>query len=160
MSAISAFALILHIVFLSKNVRRLYARLFCQNLPSVDEPSSERSQSLNSGFFIGAKEHMAKHGGFVIYAHQVVRLACCLALLGLSLATLILTESKLSQVNEIGASKRWGRKMMHRHNHTTLSEKEYLQIFSVVNFVRFGCATFFFSLDTDPATRHTPRYWR
>jgi hypothetical protein len=142
MSAISAFALILHIVFLSKTVRRLYARLFYQNLPSVDEPSSERSQSLNVGFFIEAKEHIAKHGGFVIYAHQVVRLACCLALLGLSLATLILTKSKLSHVNQIGASKRWGHKIKHRHNHTT--ENEYLQIFSVVNFVRLDLRRFFY----------------
>lgn len=137
MAALSAFVLLLHIVLLSKPVRTLHSRLFRSNGPLADiNPNEPNPQSSAAGFVAEAKEYVAKQGGATIYAFKITRLVGCLALLGLSLATLILAESEGPDVGHSSKGKHWGKKKKHhKHDHGPLSSDELLQVFAVVNFV-------------------------
>jgi hypothetical protein len=130
--------LLLHIVLLSKPTRRLHSRLFRSNAPLDDLGLNEQTpQSSAAGFLSEAKEYVAKHGGATIFAYKTARLVGCLALLGLSLATLILVDSGDPEVGYSTMGKHWGKKKKkhHKHHHGPLSSDELLQVFVVLDFV-------------------------
>ncbi|KAJ8520559.1 hypothetical protein ONZ45_g2613 [Pleurotus djamor] len=106
-----------------------------QNEPSEPPPSSY-------GFWSEFKAHVVSHGGLHIFVYKILRLVGCLALLGLSIATLIIDEIELEDRQDIqftyadqeplgwmGALARWGKKKRkHRRKEVEqLTQTEWLQ---------------------------------
>lgn len=144
LSAASAIFLILHIIALSKPVKAIYARI----LPSKRGRGESQHGTMDpiyglhpASFFGQFKEHISTHGGVVIYAFKFARLLGCLALLAVSLATLILEETgEIDKLTFGVTGKHWGKKhKKHRHRkHGVFSDAEWTQgalcVTSVRNF--------------------------
>jgi len=128
----SALLLLLHLIALSKPVKKLWSRF----LP----PKSEEEQStfpeetiIVDGFFSEAKAFIFQHGGLPIFAYKFARFIGCLAFLGLSLATFVLEER---EEHTIGANKKSGGK------HRTTRPSDGYNPFSRAEWLQFAmCMT-------------------
>ncbi|OAX34754.1 hypothetical protein K503DRAFT_868725, partial [Rhizopogon vinicolor AM-OR11-026] len=106
-AAASAFSLLLHLVLLSKPVKKMWSRFLPPN-KTDEEPSafSEEATTVD-GFYSEAKAFINRHGGLVIFAYKFARFTGCLVFLALSLATFILEER---EEHSVGTDKKSERK--------------------------------------------------
>jgi hypothetical protein len=88
-SAASAVILILHIALLSKTIKWLYTRLIPKSKLHNTEPSTPARDQVDYPTS-RVQRHIASHGGAAVFAHSALRLIGCLALLGLSISTIML----------------------------------------------------------------------
>lgn len=90
-------------------------------------------------FFGQVRAHIAIHGGGVIYTYKVVRLVGCLALLGLSIATLILEETGQIENALFNITGKWGKKHpKHNKKHAGFTNAEWVQVALVITSVRLA----------------------
>ena len=85
-TAVSVVVLFLHWVVVSGPVQRLVTRLFSSNQDEQEDGPSD--------VLLVEKSHVEKLGGTVIFGYLIARLLSCLALLGLSIATLLLQHDQ------------------------------------------------------------------
>lgn len=90
-AAASAFLLLLHLIMLSKPVKKLWSYFLPHK--TEEEPTVIFDEPITAdGFFSEARVFISQHGGWVIFAYKFARFIGCLTFLGLSLATFILDE--------------------------------------------------------------------
>ncbi|KAG1749648.1 uncharacterized protein EDB91DRAFT_1334077 [Suillus paluster] len=125
-AAASALLLLLHLIMLSKPVKKLWSHFMppkTEEEPSIffDEPT------IADGFFSEAKVFISQHGGLVIFAYKFARFIGCLVFLGLSLATFILDEREehATEANKLLGRKH--RKARHPDGYIPFSRTEWLQ---------------------------------
>ncbi|KAI0371499.1 multidrug resistance-associated ABC transporter [Pilatotrama ljubarskyi] len=87
-TVVSAFVLSLQLVLRAPPIRRLYSRL-----TGADVSESQRDDIEAVGNDGERPSHVARLGGPVIFAFKVTRLLCSLALLGLSVASIVLNTA-------------------------------------------------------------------
>ncbi|KAJ7139685.1 hypothetical protein C8R44DRAFT_867802 [Mycena epipterygia] len=125
-AAASAVLLLLHLFLASAWGRKLRAFVFRRPEPEVVDPVPALHPV---GLVAEIKEHVAHHGGAVIFAFKLVRLSACLALLGLSIASLALTEARKSEAGQPSVFGKWGKKHPKKpRGDTVLSVTEWLQV--------------------------------
>ena len=128
-SAASAVILFLNAAFLSKPIKWLYSRLIPNSkpngtelfIPEQDHPAGRVQQRITS------------HGSAIVFAHNVVRLIGCLALLGLSISTLISEEKLLTDKLFFVMTRKHADDGYRKHEHSTnggYSETAQLQVAS------------------------------
>ncbi|KAJ7275444.1 hypothetical protein B0H12DRAFT_1199540 [Mycena haematopus] len=104
------------------------------------------------GFVAEVKEHIARHGGGVIFVFKLTRLVACLSLLGLSIASLAITEAHKSESGKTTIFGKWGKKHPKKHHDSpALSITEWLQLAM--------CMTFFYASILAVATVAAKRRW-
>ncbi|KAF7339970.1 ATP-binding cassette transporter [Mycena venus] len=103
------------------------------------------------GLVAEVKEHVAQHGGGVIFAFKLVRLVACLTLLGLSIASLAITEAHKSETGKASIFGKWGKKHPKKGKNAALSVAEWLQLAM--------CMTFFYGSILAIATVSAKRRW-
>ncbi|KAG9028739.1 hypothetical protein FS837_003797, partial [Tulasnella sp. UAMH 9824] len=87
----SAISLSLLVIYLITRIPRVRLLITCVKAPSSDEPIDTSRRDTNFSaiphptFRDELKEQIVSHGGIVIYLHNALRLAICLALLGISI---------------------------------------------------------------------------
>ncbi|KAJ8594874.1 hypothetical protein M405DRAFT_929881 [Rhizopogon salebrosus TDB-379] len=127
-TAASAVILILHLIILSKPVKKVWSR-FLPPTKTEEETSalSEEATRVN-GFFSKAKASISRHGGLAIFTYKFARFIGCLVLLALSLVTFILEVREEHSVGADKVSWRQHRKSYHPHNgYIPFSRAEWLQ---------------------------------
>ncbi|KAK0203772.1 hypothetical protein DFS33DRAFT_1431870 [Desarmillaria ectypa] len=102
----SAVILLLQIVFSSRRVRRLFWRSKDTPLVTDGEPQETEAVIQPAGYFQDLKEHISQNGGAKIFTYRVLRLAGCLVLLVLCIATLLQDVEE----KELETSVKWGKK--------------------------------------------------
>jgi hypothetical protein len=107
-AAASAVLLILHLIILSKSVKKVWLRLLSPTTQAEEGPSAlfEEATRVN-GFFSEVKAFISRHGGSAIFAYKLARFIGCLVFWALSLATFIL---EVREEHSVGAGKVSGRK--------------------------------------------------
>jgi hypothetical protein len=131
----SATLLALRAIFHNRAVRLRHANVAWAN---QDLPGDVSLDAQSAGLFAEAKEHIAKHGGAVIFAFKLARLLGCLVLLGLSLATFVLEEHSrpVSDGLSLFAAVPLDRRPKRKHKtHAHFSYGELLQVAMIVRFV-------------------------
>jgi hypothetical protein len=98
-AAASTVLLLLHLFLVSVWGRKLRAFLFKTSESEVVDPVPTIQPV---GLVAEVKEHVAQHGGVVIFTFKLVRLVACLTLLGLSIASLAITEARKSEASVFG----------------------------------------------------------
>lgn len=83
LAAASALELLLHVVLVCGPVRKLYSGPILSKDDLSEVPADPSTSSKLTA-------HVTAHGGHAIFAYKVARMVGCLALLGLSSASLIL----------------------------------------------------------------------
>ncbi|KAJ6574743.1 P-loop containing nucleoside triphosphate hydrolase protein [Mycena capillaripes] len=126
LASASAVLLLLHLFLASVWGRKLRAFVFRTSEPEVEDPTPAVHPA---GLVAEVKEHVTEHGGAVIFTFKLVRLVSCIALLGLSIASLAITEA----------------------NNPALSVTEWLQVAI--------CMTFFYSSILAITTVSAKRRW-
>ena len=135
----------LHIILVSKPVRKLYSRLLPWNLPPVHIHPTETYDSYQVGFFAEVKEHITRHGGSILFAYKVARLAGCLIFSVLCLATLV--QENDTESHQFG---KWGKKPKKKHGgRSEISEWEWLQISMSISAVCYFIHQFLPQLSKD-----------
>ncbi|KAG2123601.1 hypothetical protein DEU56DRAFT_829341 [Suillus clintonianus] len=125
-AAASALLLLLHLITLSKPVKKLWSRFLPPK--AEEEPSAFFDEpTIADGFFSEAKVFISQHGGWVIFAYKFARFIGCLAFLGLSLATFILDEREEHANGANKLSKGKHRKPRHSDGYIPFSRAEWLQ---------------------------------
>jgi hypothetical protein len=127
-AAASAVILILHLIILSKPVKKVWSR-FLPPTKTEEETSalSEEATRVN-GFFSKAKASISRHGGLAIFAYKFARFIGCVVLLALSLVTFILEVREDHSVGVDKVSWRQHRMSYHPHNdYIPSSRTEWLQ---------------------------------
>ncbi|KAG1769620.1 hypothetical protein EDD22DRAFT_868510 [Suillus occidentalis] len=125
-AATSALLLLLHLIMLSKPVKKLWSHF----LPPKTEEESNLffdEPTIADGFFSEAKVFISRHGGWVIFAYKFARFIGCLAFLGLSLATLILDERDEHAAGNNKLSKGKHRRPHPSDGYVPFSRTEWLQ---------------------------------
>ncbi|KAJ8594877.1 hypothetical protein M405DRAFT_759938 [Rhizopogon salebrosus TDB-379] len=126
-AAASAFFLLLHLIILSKPVKKVWSH-FIPPSRTDEEPSAfSEEPSTVHGFFSEAKAFISRHGGLAIFAYKLARFIGCLVFLALSLATFILEEREEHSVEAGKASGRKHRKYRHPDGYIPFSRAEWLQ---------------------------------
>ncbi|KAJ7462775.1 P-loop containing nucleoside triphosphate hydrolase protein [Mycena galericulata] len=121
-AAASAILLLVHLFLASAWGRKLRAFVSKTREPDV----TDVAPALPVGFTAEVKAHIADHGGIVIFAFKLVRVVACLTLLGLSIASLALSEANKSEATILG---KWGKKHpKKKHESSALSVSEWLQV--------------------------------
>ncbi|KAJ6604251.1 hypothetical protein DFH09DRAFT_1300496 [Mycena vulgaris] len=147
-AAASAVLLLVHLFWVSAWGRKLRSFVFRTPEPEVIDPSPP----LPVGLLAEVKEHVAHHGGPVIFAFKLVRLVACLVLLGLSIASLALTEARKSESGRASIFGKWGKKHPKKSPASpTLSVTEWLQVVM--------CMAFFYASILAIATVSAKRRW-
>ena len=111
---LSAFTLLIYIVYNSTLVQSLLARLFpSRKTFSEDESDTDMPVSHGNGIIADIKAHIASKGGPVIFFYKTLRLAGCLVLVGLTIATLVADENERSSdiLDILKKKKRKGKNM-------------------------------------------------
>ncbi|KAE9395907.1 P-loop containing nucleoside triphosphate hydrolase protein [Gymnopus androsaceus JB14] len=120
----STLVLLLHVIADTIHVRKLFRR------PNVGIASEELSAHTQAESLVqGIKVHIGKHGGAIIFACMVARLVGTLALLCLSIATLILDEFERAGSQDGGDADilgKWGNKYPTNRYSTQFSNRRML----------------------------------
>ncbi|KAJ7101009.1 hypothetical protein C8R43DRAFT_1141277 [Mycena crocata] len=125
-AVVSAFVLLQHLFWASVWGRKLRAFIFRTSQPEVTDPPPALHPV---GLVAEVKEHVAHHGGPVIFTFKLARLVACLTLLGLSITTLALTEAHRSETGKASIFGKWGKKHPKKpHAKPALSVTEWLQV--------------------------------
>jgi len=112
---------LLHVIGNTPPVRKLFRR---PNVNVEEPPAHAQSES----FVQEIKLHIREHGGAVIYAYMVARLIGTLALLGLSIVTLVLDEFKrVGRQEDVVTFGKWGKKYPNKKYGTRFSNREWLE---------------------------------
>ncbi|KAE9385996.1 hypothetical protein BT96DRAFT_960666 [Gymnopus androsaceus JB14] len=120
-TAASILVLLLHVIGNTPPVRKLFRR---PNVSVEEPPAHAQSES----FVQEIKLHIREHGGAVIYAYMVARLIGTLALLGLSIVTLVLDEFKrVGRQEDVVTFGKWGKKYPNKKYGTRFSNREWLE---------------------------------
>lgn len=139
----SAVVLVLHIVLFLKPVQQLWSRLRRKDFVEYPEPAPvNRPESL----WAEVKQHVQNHGGATIFGFELARLVGCLALLGLSVTSLVLLE----EARNPGADSwgKWGKKHKNKKPKApAFSVNEWLHVAMCITFVRYPLGLF--STDVD-----------
>ncbi|KAG5648265.1 hypothetical protein DXG03_006224 [Asterophora parasitica] len=85
-AALSAIALILHLIITSSFLRGLKSRIFSITTNVEEEDAADSTPPS------GLRDHIIRHGGYTIFAYKVARLIGCLVLLGLTVYSTIVSE--------------------------------------------------------------------
>lgn len=140
-AAASILGFVIHLIARVEPVRRLFRR-------NGTVPNSEESaapvhpenlvQELNA--------HIGSHGGPLIYTHMLIRLVGTLALLGLSITSLILDEVRRNgkqglellegQEDIVDSLGKWGKKHPKKKYGTHYTKREWLEAAMCLTFVR------------------------
>lgn len=127
LAAASALLLLLHLITLSKPVKKIWSR-FLPLSKTEEEPSLLFDEpAIADGFFSEAKVFISQHGGWVIFAYKFARFIGCLAFLGLSLATFILDEREEHATGANKLSKGKHRRPHPSDGYIPFSRAEWLQ---------------------------------
>ncbi|KAF9066068.1 hypothetical protein BDP27DRAFT_1424214 [Rhodocollybia butyracea] len=134
-SAASILVLLLHVIGSFKTTQKLLRRPVTITEEPIARPQSE-------SILQDIKGHIRAHGGFRMYAYMITRLIGTLALLGLSISTLLLDElervgsQELSVeddvVNELG---KWGKKHPKKKHGYRFSRHEWLEAAMCLTFL-------------------------
>ncbi|KAF8898485.1 hypothetical protein BD779DRAFT_1607278 [Infundibulicybe gibba] len=125
----SAVGLLLHIILVSSPVQRIYARITSRGSNPLEQESSSHTYIQPTGMMAEVREHVATHGGRVIFAHKIARLVGCLTLLGLSVASAIIDESSKGPHERVTIFGKWGKKHKGKtHPSPALSVTEWLEL--------------------------------
>lgn len=135
-TAASILVLLLHVIGNTPPVRKLFRR---PNVSVEEPPAHAQSES----FVQEIKLHIREHGGAVIYAYMVARLIGTLALLGLSIVTLVLDEFKrVGRQEDVVTFGKWGKKYPNKKYGTRFSNREWLEAGLCLTFVRLQSILF------------------
>ncbi len=134
--AISALILVVHRVACSAIVQRLATRLLVFRKPPIEQEESDDAQleivsSPHEGIVNDIKTHIVSLGGPTIFVYKILRLLGCLALVALTIATLIINDYHDSSGNNFvaGLKKRKGKKKSKSKKPSeSFSSSEWLQI--------------------------------
>ncbi|KAJ6574692.1 hypothetical protein B0H19DRAFT_1371649 [Mycena capillaripes] len=149
LASASAVLLVIHLFLASVWGRKLHAFVFRSSEPEVVDPIPAVHPV---GLIAEVKEHVLQHGGPVIFAFKLVRLVSCLALLGLSIASLAITEANKSSTGQANIFGKWGKKHPKKNRASPpLSVTEWLQLAI--------CMTFFYSSILAITTVSAKRRW-
>ncbi|KAJ7042608.1 hypothetical protein C8F04DRAFT_1252025 [Mycena alexandri] len=145
--ALSAALLLLHLFLASAWGRKLRAFVSRTSEPEVVDPAPSVRPV---GVAAEVREHVAEHGGSVIFAFKLVRVVACLTLLGLSIASFAIAETRKPGTGILG---KWGKKHPKKKNPEapTLSIAEWLQLAM--------CMTFFYTSILAIVTVSAKRRW-
>ena len=127
----SVILLLLHIVFASKSIRKWLGKA------SDEEPVQQTSASPTT-LVAELKQHVKEHGGPVIYAFMLARLLGSLALLGLSIFSLVIDEVKKLNIQieeDVSVAGKWSKKHPKRRYGTHFSKREWLEAAVCLTFV-------------------------
>ncbi|KAF8058246.1 hypothetical protein FPV67DRAFT_1565726 [Lyophyllum atratum] len=94
-AALSAIALIIHLILVSSVYKRAKSRL----LPTTVQ--AEEPDQGNSTLPLNLRDYVAQQGGNTIFAYKVARLFGCLTLLGLSICTAVLPDDQVGESVEL-----------------------------------------------------------
>ncbi|KII93466.1 hypothetical protein PLICRDRAFT_35686 [Plicaturopsis crispa FD-325 SS-3] len=135
----SAILVLLHLVLASKPVRKLFAAISPpKSAPPEEDVDGTSPRIRPAGLFADAKEHVADHGGATIFTFKLVRFLGSLALLGLSIATLILEEEGSTTGDESWLTKHgkhWGKHHPKKSGRKYgFSKNEWLQVATCITF--------------------------
>jgi hypothetical protein len=146
----SALLLLLHLITLSKPVKKLWSRFLPPK--TVEEPSLFVVEpTIADGFFSEAQVFISQHGGWVIFAYKFARFIGCLAFLGLSLATFILDEHAEHATGANKLSKGKHRRPRPSDGYVPFSRAEWLQFalcMTAVGDLWLSVSIFAYSLQT------------
>lgn len=107
-AATSAALLVLHILLIWTPVRRFISQL--QKNKNISDNNREPQPTTQAfGILAEVREHVAFHGGPTIFFYMVFRFLGSLALLGLSVTSLVLDEHDRTHDN-VGLYGKWGKK--------------------------------------------------
>ncbi|KAK0478556.1 hypothetical protein IW261DRAFT_1551827 [Armillaria novae-zelandiae] len=125
-AAASAALLILHILLIWTPVRRFISRL--QKNKNISDNNRESQPTTQSfGILAEVREHVALHGGPTIFFYMVLKFLGSLALLGLSVASLVLDEQDRTHDN-VGLYGKWGKKHKGKKEHSrAFTNEEWLE---------------------------------
>ncbi|TDL28857.1 P-loop containing nucleoside triphosphate hydrolase protein [Rickenella mellea] len=133
-AALSAIFLTLHLVFTSGPVKKIIARIFPRSNAVDPEDNSSLPNAtpppLHAGVVYEVKERIKLMGGSTIFLYKILRLLGCLALVGLTIATLVVDEGKPENKTSfmVQMKKHWGKKKKRRSTDEGFSHHEWLQI--------------------------------
>ncbi|KAJ7814135.1 P-loop containing nucleoside triphosphate hydrolase protein [Mycena olivaceomarginata] len=145
-AGVSIVLLLVHLFLASVWGRKLRAFVFKTAEPEIADPLPAVQPV---GLVAEVKEHVAQHGGGVIFTFKLVRLVACLSLLGLSITSLAITEAQKSESSIFG---KWGKKHpKKKHDKSAISVTEWLQLAL--------CMTFFYTSILAIATVAAKRRW-
>ncbi|KAJ7275433.1 multidrug resistance-associated ABC transporter [Mycena haematopus] len=148
-AAASVALLLVHLFLASVWGRKLRSFVFRTSEPDVLDPVPAIHPV---GFVAEVKEHITRHGGGVIFVFKLTRLVACLSLLGLSIASLAITEAQKSESGKTTIFGKWGKKHPKKHHDSpALSVTEWLQLAM--------CMTFFYASILAVATVAAKRRW-
>ncbi|KAK0473305.1 hypothetical protein IW261DRAFT_1342846 [Armillaria novae-zelandiae] len=125
-AATSVALLILHILLIWTPVRRFISRL--QKNKNISDNNRESQPTTQSfGILAEVREHVALHGGPTIFFYTVLKFLGSLALLGLSVASLVLDEQDRTHDN-VGLYGKWGKKHKGKKEHSqAFTNEEWLE---------------------------------
>ncbi|EJD04272.1 uncharacterized protein FOMMEDRAFT_106872 [Fomitiporia mediterranea MF3/22] len=127
---LSVVVLLLYGISVSKPVQSLLPRLYPnRNVPNAQETNDAVSQEAlqHNGVLADIKLHVNAKGGPVIFAYKVLRLVGCLALVGFTIATLIIDEQG-RESSFLDALKKKKKKKKHARASDEFTEAEWLQV--------------------------------
>ncbi|KAJ7102323.1 hypothetical protein B0H15DRAFT_943257 [Mycena belliarum] len=123
-AATSAVLLLLHLFWASAWGRKLRALVSRTPEPEATDPPLALHPV---GLVSEVKAHVVDHGGAVIFTFKLVRLVACLILLGLSVASLALTEARKTEAGQASVFGKWGNKHPKKKS-SKFSVTEWLQV--------------------------------
>ncbi|KAG9126177.1 hypothetical protein FRC07_004584 [Ceratobasidium sp. 392] len=158
-AVISAVIFLLHLVFTSGPVQRYIAKLRGQEVDDDVEVVPIVRQ--HTGFFPDLRSHIRGHGGALVFAWKMLRLASCIALTALTIVAIISTNEGHKTVgtkdwDDVDAlSKHWGKKHKKHRKHKRdrwFSTAEWMEI-SLCMFYTYTTLLAIFALTLGPRLR-------
>lgn len=131
----SSITLFLHIILASRPAQKLISRIRGSTIDNLSESDAPHAQTDNS---LGAeiRRRIASLGGGTIFAYVIVRLLACLALLGLSIASLVIAETSEIQSGDVSPLGKWGKKHRSKNPRSpAFSVEEWLDVAMCITFV-------------------------
>ncbi|OCH85242.1 hypothetical protein OBBRIDRAFT_807663, partial [Obba rivulosa] len=104
-ASVSAVLYLLHLILLSKPVEALRARIFIPKAALAEDVSSESTITADDAEPPLVRGHVESLGGPVIFAFRCARLLCCLALLALSVLTVVAPKVRKSHSESFTSSR-------------------------------------------------------
>lgn len=145
-AAFSAFLLVAHLIIASKPVQQLLGRIFSSKGgdpdPSDAPPVEPSPEPPHAGIVSEVKAHIKSLGGSTIFLYKIVRLVGCLALVGLTIATVVRDEKGTAKADAIDVLKKhWGKKGKHARRNDGFTDREWLQVTLCLTYVSITSRT-------------------